>query len=153
MITITRWHEICAGHRVYGHESVCSRLHGHQYQFHFTLAADTLDAVGRVLDFSSLRTRLCDWLEHNWDHRFLIYERDPWLPVLQHLDINSVVVLPVNPTAENLAQYLLREVGPRQLPDFCKLIRVRVNETRKCSAEASLDEPTCADGSGIDLMG
>ena len=33
--TVIRSHEICAGHRVVGHESKCRHLHGHNYKFHF----------------------------------------------------------------------------------------------------------------------
>jgi 6-pyruvoyl-tetrahydropterin synthase len=36
--------------------------------------------VGRVIDFSVIKTLLCDWLEDNWDHRFLLWEQDPMLP-------------------------------------------------------------------------
>ena len=36
--TVIRSHEICAGHRVVGHESKCRHLHGHNYKFHFKVA-------------------------------------------------------------------------------------------------------------------
>ena len=34
-ITATRYHDICAGHRVYGHEGKCSHFHGHNYRIYF----------------------------------------------------------------------------------------------------------------------
>ena len=139
MITATRYHDISAGHRVCGHESVCSHLHGHNYRVTFTVAADELDSIGRVIDFSIIKKYLCRWLEANWDHRFLIYEKDPWLELLRPIDPSGVCVVPFNPTAENMAEYLLKVVGPIEFEHTnVKLIKVVVEETRKCSAEATL---------------
>jgi len=112
-------------------------VHGHNYRVHFTIAADALDPVGRVLDFGEVKFRLCNWLEDEWDHKFLIYAHDPWAETLQDLDFDGVVVTPFNPTAENMAQYLLAVVGPQVLPPAMRLIRVVVEETRKCSAAAT----------------
>lgn len=133
MITADRYHDISAGHRVYGHESKCAALHGHNYRVHFTIAGE-LDAVGRVLDFSVIKEKLCLWLEENWDHRCLIWQEDPWLQPLRELD-PSVVAVPFNPTAENMAQWLVEVVGPLQLEGTgATLLSVRIEETRKCAA-------------------
>jgi 6-pyruvoyltetrahydropterin/6-carboxytetrahydropterin synthase len=137
--TATRLHDFCAGHRVYGHESKCAHFHGHGYRVHFTVAADKLDKIGRVLDFSVINTRLCQWVEQHWDHRFLLWEQDPLAHGFSQLDPNSVVVVPFNPTAEQMAQHLLKMVGPNVLLDTnCFLVKVVVEETHKCSAEAAL---------------
>ncbi|HET9130028.1 MAG TPA: 6-carboxytetrahydropterin synthase, partial [Terriglobia bacterium] len=72
-----RYHDISCGHRVYGHESKCAHLHGHNYRVHFVCEAEQLDQVGRVIDFSEIKHRLCEWLEDNWDHKFLMWEQDP----------------------------------------------------------------------------
>lgn len=137
MITATRFHDVSIGHRVYKHESKCKHLHGHNYRVHFTVSGE-LDAVGRVLDFGVIKEKLCMWLEDCWDHRMLIWEDDPWLHHL--LDIDGwVVPVPFNPTAENMAQYLLNVVGPKQLEGTgTVLLAVQVEETRKCSATAAV---------------
>jgi 6-pyruvoyltetrahydropterin/6-carboxytetrahydropterin synthase len=36
-IIASRYHDISCGHRVYGHESKCAHLHGHNYRVHFDL--------------------------------------------------------------------------------------------------------------------
>lgn len=132
-ITATRYHDFSAGHRVYGHESKCAHLHGHNYRVHFTVAG-ALDQVGRVMDFSVIKSKLCQWLEDNWDHKFLLWEQDP-LTVIRHRDPEGVVLCPFNPTAENMASHLLEEVGPRVLDGTgVELIQVTVEETRKCLA-------------------
>lgn len=153
-VTAIRYHDISCGHRVVGHESKCALLHGHNYRVHFTCRAEVLDDVGRVVDFSVIKQKLCMWLEDNWDHRFLAYENDALMRVIQaSLDLNphafereqyteSIVWVPFNPTAENMALHLLQEVGPKLFIDspYVRLMRVRIEETRKCSAEARYEK-------------
>lgn len=143
---VKRYHDICAGHSVTGHEGKCRHLHGHNYRVHFTCQMDEskvskelgkpsdLDEIGRVIDFSVVKEKLCMWIEDNWDHRFLIWEEDPRMPFLQDIDETTVVV-PFNPTAENMAQYLVNVIGPKQLEGTnVRLIEVTIEETAKCSA-------------------
>jgi len=132
-ITATRYHDISCGHRVLGHKTKCGHAHGHNYRIHFTVVAPELDELGMVLDFGVIKSKLCEWLEVNWDHKFLLFKRDPWVETFLKIDPEGTVVVPFNPTAENMAKYLLEEVGPSVL-EGCELIEVIVEETRKCSA-------------------
>jgi len=149
-----RYHDISCGHRVVGHESKCAHLHGHNYRIHFHVECATgLDALGRVMDFSVIKYRLCDWLENEWDHHFIYWEDDPVMCNL-HTWVdegtepndpdwtkasNSFVIVGFNPTAENMAEHLLTVVGPAQLAGTgVTLVGVRVEETRKCSVEVWL---------------
>lgn len=136
MITIERYHDISAGHRVFGHENKCARLHGHNYRITFTLTAE-LDDLGRVLDFSEVNRLFCQWLELNWDHKFLIWTEDPWAQALNAIDALGIWYSPFNPTAEKMAEYLVTKIGPH-LATHIKLIKVKVEETRKCSATYEL---------------
>lgn len=166
--TVIRSHEICAGHRVVGHESKCRHLHGHNYKFHFKVAPKVsytvmheadfaslkqLDDVGRVIDFSVVKTTLCQWLEDNWDHKFLHWEEDPLIKALQvdcelcdettGQDVrdfdNSLVSLPFNPTAENLAAYMVNVIGPQLLDEHgVQLVECTIEETSKCHVNYSL---------------
>lgn len=132
-----RYHDISCGHRVFGHESKCAHLHGHNYRFHFTCLAP-LDALGRVIDFSVMKEKLCMFLENEWDHKFLVWQEDTWAADLQLMD-PTVVLLPFNPTAENLAGAMLDVIGPKLLEGTgVTLIKVKCEETRKCSASAIL---------------
>ena len=129
-----RYHDISCGHRVFQHESKCAHLHGHNYRVHFTCEAEELDNIGRVIDFSDIKSLLCMWLEDNWDHKMLIWENDPWAKVLPEID-PTIVIVPFNPTAENIAQHLVEVIGPQQLAGTgIKLVHCDVEETRKCSA-------------------
>lgn len=143
-IRAERYHDFSCGHRVVGHEGACQHLHGHNYRITFSVEGE-LDSVGRVLDFSVIKSELCEWLEMNWDHKFLMWEEDPiWTGFMAagpHCKEarDSVVLVPFNPTAENMGTYLLEVVGPDLLARHgVKLVKVVVEETRKCAAEVSL---------------
>lgn len=142
LIRAERYHDICCGHRVVDHESKCKHLHGHNYRFHFSIEAEEgLDELGRVLDFGIIKDTLCDWLEEHWDHKFLIFDQDPYLETLQQLTPESLVVVPFNPTAEHIAEYMLYHVAPPLLAPYrCRLAEVKIEETRKCSVTARLEE-------------
>ena len=148
-----RYHDISCGHRVVGHEGKCRHLHGHNYRIHFYCEANSLDDVGRVIDFSVIKEKLCMWLENNWDHKFLVWEKDPMVCAMHGLINNgdyslnqerenfneSLVWVKFNPTAENIANYLLETVGPHELRGTgVTLVKVTVEETAKCSVDCSI---------------
>lgn len=139
MTTAQRYHDCSIGHKVTGHESKCAHLHGHNYRVHFHVGAPELDAVGRVMDFSIIKDKLCMWLEENWDHKFLIWEHDEIAADLRKLDPKAVILVEFNPTAENMAKYLMEVVAPQQLAHTgCVLVQVTIDETRKCSVTETI---------------
>lgn len=142
MITATRYHDFSYGHRVVGHEGKCKCLHGHNGRVHFTCTARAdmpqLDSIGRVVDFSVIKSALCEWLEVNWDHKMLIWTRDPHWNALVQID-KTVVLVPFNPTAENMAKHLVETIGPLVLPAHVELVEVTFEETSKCSATYTKD--------------
>lgn len=69
----------------------------------------------------------------------LLWSEDPGFRKLQAFD-SSIIKVDFNPTAENIAQFLLR-AGPRLLDGTgVALIKVQVDETRKCSATAEINK-------------
>ena len=132
MILANRYHDISCGHRVVGHEGKCKNLHGHNYRFHFSITAEGLDDLGRVIDFGIIKSTLCQWLEENWDHKMLIWDEDPWLLELLKID-KEVVVVNFNPTAENIAEYFVMQIAPKLLRHPVILTELTIEETRKCS--------------------
>lgn len=123
-----------------GHENKCRLLHGHNYRATFEVQGE-LDAIGRVLDFGIIKELLCEWLEMNWDHKMILWDEDPILAELKFGSTylaESIVQVPFNPTAENMARYLVEEIGPTMLPSHLQLVQVVLEETRKCSASYTL---------------
>jgi 6-pyruvoyltetrahydropterin/6-carboxytetrahydropterin synthase len=133
-ITCTRRVEFDAGHRVYGHESKCSHAHGHRYSVEITAEAD-LDSVGRVIDFSVLKVVIGGWIDANWDHGFICWDQDPIQNLIKQVPDTKggpqkLFLLPYNPTAENMARYLLESVCPALLgPTGVRVTRIRLYET------------------------
>jgi len=95
-----------------------------------------LDSLGRVLDFGVIKSILCQWVEDNWDHRFMVWKEDPVSAALLQLNSDGVILVPFNPTAENMAEYLLRRDW--SLPEGLKMGKGGGEETRKWLGEAYL---------------
>jgi len=139
IIQAERYHDFSTGHRVYQHESKCAHLHGHNYRIHFTVEAPKLDSIGRVMDFSVIKEKLCVWLEREWDHKFLVWSQDPWSVTLKELDPDGTVIVDFNPTAENMGEYLISTIGPKMLEGtLVSLVKVKIEETRKCSVNVEV---------------
>lgn len=138
---ITRRIQFCSGHRVLGHEGKCSNIHGHNYVALFEAEADGLDKIGRVIDFSVLKEKLGGWVMQHWDHKFIANIDDKSsIECLNKVDgSHPVWIAGFNPTAENMADYLLRIVGPDELRDTgVRLTKVTLWETENCFAEVTL---------------
>ncbi len=103
---------------------------------------DGQDSVGRVVDFAELKVRCKGWLDEHWDHSFLIsHEDENAKAALEMVKPTRYFVLPYNPTAENMARYLLEEACPALLAGTGgRAVRVRIWETDESYAEAALDE-------------
>jgi 6-pyruvoyltetrahydropterin/6-carboxytetrahydropterin synthase len=146
-LSLVRSLRFCAGHRLLGHEGRCAFLHGHNYRVEVeveALAGGTeVDDVGRVVDFSLIKRRLLGWLDEHWDHTFILWKEDATaLAAVQLADPTKYFLLPWNPTAENMARYLVEVVAPHVLGDLGVVARrVAVWETDESCAVATRSGP------------
>lgn len=134
--------QFCAGHRVFQHESKCKNLHGHNYVAYFHAKAKTgLDDIGRVIDFSELKTILKTWIDNNWDHKLILFENDTeTINAVSNIG-TELFLLPNNPTAENMAQYLIEVVCPKLFQNYLiEINKIVLWETENCYVEVSTDE-------------
>jgi 6-pyruvoyltetrahydropterin/6-carboxytetrahydropterin synthase len=139
MISIVRKFSIDVGHRVLGHEGKCSNVHGHTYTIEVHARGPELDGIGRVIDFSALKDRIGSWLDACWDHGFVVNAEDEAVHIALTQLESKFFLLPFNPTAENMAEYLLRRVCPERMEGTgIEVFRVVVHETPNCRAEATL---------------
>lgn len=145
--TAVRRLQFAAGHRVYQHESKCANWHGHNYVGHFFARPKIdLDAIGRVIDFSVLKERIGGWIDKHWDHGFLVFDQD--LDTLRAIhgfidagNSQKFFPCPFNPTAERMAEYLLRTVCADLFWDTdIEVWRVELEETENCRAIVELSE-------------
>lgn len=143
-LTIMRRIRFCAGHRLYRHGGKCEFFHGHNYIADFYVSARDVDSVGRVIDFAELKGRFKGWIDEHWDHAFLLNEADTnGIHAIQHVEPSKVFLLPYNPTAENMARYLLEHVAAELLEPFAdqgvRATKVVIWETPESAAEAAID--------------
>jgi 6-pyruvoyltetrahydropterin/6-carboxytetrahydropterin synthase len=96
-----------------GHK--CARMHGHSFRVEIHVAGDVDPQTGWVMDFADLKAAFAP-----------LFER------LDHHCLNDVPGLE-NPTSENLARWIWRELQP----DLPRLRRVVVHET--CTSGCSYD--------------
>ncbi|NLF71179.1 MAG: 6-carboxytetrahydropterin synthase [Candidatus Anammoximicrobium sp.] len=140
-LTIMRRITFCAGHRLHRHEGKCQYFHGHNYVAEFYVSGEETDAVGRVIDFAVLKNRFKGWIDEHWDHGFLLSQEDEnGIAAARLVQPSRVYLLPFNPTAENMARYLLERVCPPLLAGTgVRATKVVIWETPDACAEASVD--------------
>lgn len=122
-LSLVRSLRFCAGHRLLGHEGRCAYLHGHNYRVEVEVEAvaggSEVDSVGRVVDFAHIKRRLLGWLDEHWDHAFILWTEDHTaLEAVKLATPTKYFLLPWNPTAENMARYLVEVVAPHVLDDL-----------------------------------
>ena len=94
--------EISASHQLnLPYESKCNRLHGHNYNIDIYCKSKELDENGMVLDFTIVKKKIMDKLDHK----------------------NLNEVLDVATTAENIARWICEKLGP-------KCYKVKVAESK-----------------------
>lgn len=140
-LTIMRKIRFCAGHRLYQHGGKCEFFHGHNYVAEFYVTGENTDSVGRVIDFADLKNRFKGWIDEHWDHGFVLSEQDQnGIAAAQLVQPSKYHVLPYNPTAENLAKYLLEQVCPQLLEGTSvRATKVVIWETDEACAAAECD--------------
>jgi 6-pyruvoyltetrahydropterin/6-carboxytetrahydropterin synthase len=115
MFQVTKEINFCYGHRLLNYSGKCRYFHGHNGKAEIQLESATLDARGMVRDFTEIKHILQTWIDQNLDHRMILNEEDPLIPVLKKAG-EPLFLLPANPTAENIAKLIYEEARKKKLP-------------------------------------
>lgn len=124
MFKVTKHIEFCYGHRLVKYEGKCRHLHGHNGRVEIDIEASQLDARGMVYDFSDIKEAIKKWIDETLDHRMLLCQDDPILPVLKQRG-ELFYAMDENPTAENIAKLIFNHARAKGLP----VVEVRLWET------------------------
>jgi 6-pyruvoyltetrahydropterin/6-carboxytetrahydropterin synthase len=127
--TITKDLEFDAAHRLLGHESLCANLHGHRYRIQVEVSAESLDRLGRVVDFGVVKARLGEWIAEKWDHACLVETAGGSLLRFLEAEGQRYYILPGPPTAELMAESFFNVAERLLLRDGVKVESVTVWET------------------------
>lgn len=98
MFELTVKRRFAAAHRLEGYEGQCSALHGHTWTVEVVVTGRRLDSCGMLVDFKTLK-EVIDGVIRQFDHSYL-----------NELEYFNRGQGKMNPTAENLAAYIYREV-------------------------------------------
>ncbi|QCQ22420.1 6-carboxytetrahydropterin synthase QueD [Desulfoglaeba alkanexedens] len=102
-----------AAHRLKGYPGDCARLHGHNWMVEVTVRCTQLDALGIGIDFRDVRTALKEAVAD-----------------LDHQDLGEIPAFRAqNPTSENIARYLYRELSSKLDDASRRVSKVKVCET------------------------
>jgi 6-pyruvoyltetrahydropterin/6-carboxytetrahydropterin synthase len=142
-LTIMKQIGFCAGHRLMNHGGKCENLHGHNYIAQIFVTGKQTDSIGRVVDFGVIKQLYKAWIDENWDHAMILWQEDrAAIDALRLVQPHRLHVLPWNPTAENMARYLLEIVTPEllaQIPEYqIQVSSVVIWETDTSRAEAAI---------------
>ncbi len=111
--------EFCAGHALRCYEGKCENLHGHNFFVEATVQGEKLDEkIEFLMDFKVLKTILKEILE-GLDH-CILNERAPFDTI--------------NPTSENLAQYIWKKMDAQLEETHVDVYSVTVSEKSAQSA-------------------
>ena len=112
-----------SAHQLRGYKGKCENLHGHNYKIEIYARGEELNNIGLLIDFGDLKT-VADEIVKYLDHRN-INELEPFVEL--------------QPSAENLAKYILERVGAKVTDERVQIYKVRCFETPTSVATYQVD--------------
>ena len=147
-ISVTKKMNTETGHRLINYDGKCAHLHGHTYRWEVTVVQDDLVGIdhhtGMVADLKEVMKEVIG----PFDHAFVLCEHDPLLNMpdedidetfmASNGDKGNLIVLPFNPTAENLLRFVSEGLEDQFKKRGLHLDRIKVWETEDSYAEMFL---------------
>ena len=107
-----------AAHSLKGYQGDCARLHGHNWTVEVFLNCEKLDEVGFAIDFKDIKETV-----------------DKVLEGLDHANLNELPAFREdNPTSENIARFIYKELGKKLNSDSIRVAKVYVSESSNTGA-------------------
>jgi 6-pyruvoyltetrahydropterin/6-carboxytetrahydropterin synthase len=113
-----------SAHQLRGYKGKCENLHGHNYKIEIFAKGAELNNIGLLIDFVDLKKAADDVVKY-FDHRN-INELPPFDEEL-------------NPSAENLARFILEFLNRAVSDERVKIYKVRCYETPTSVATFQID--------------
>jgi 6-pyruvoyltetrahydropterin/6-carboxytetrahydropterin synthase len=109
MFEVSVENSFSAGHALRGYQGKCENPHGHNYKVRVTLAGDTLNDIGLLVDFKVLKSAMNQ-------------ATNP----LDHQNLNDIEPFrEENPSAENIARHLYRSINTHLILETGGSIRIK----------------------------
>jgi 6-pyruvoyltetrahydropterin/6-carboxytetrahydropterin synthase len=102
-----------AAHSLEGYQGDCSRIHGHNWIIEVFVRCKKLNEIGIGIDFRDIKIAVKDVLRE-----------------VDHFNLNDLPAFKeINPTSENIARYLYKELSRKLNSEEVKISKVKVSET------------------------
>jgi 6-pyruvoyltetrahydropterin/6-carboxytetrahydropterin synthase len=111
-----------------GYNGPCKNIHGHSYKLWVTISGEVDTKTGMILDFNDLKRIVYQTILSRFDHSLILYAEDNLLKVQNGFLSENLVVLPFNPTSENLIIHF-SELIRKVLPPHINLHGLKLYET------------------------
>ena len=112
-----------SAHQLRGYKGKCENLHGHNYKIEIYARGSELNNIGLLVDFVELKDAADDLVTY-LDHKNL-NELEPFVKE--------------NPSAENVARFILERLAAKIDDDRVKIYKVRCFETPTSVATYQVD--------------
>lgn len=107
--------DFASAHTLREYPGACSRMHGHNWKVELEVVATALDETGMGVDFKVMKHAVREVTDR-----------------LDHYYLNDVKPFDtINPTAENIAAYLYRELSDKLNNEHIKVSAVTLWETER----------------------
>ena len=117
MFEVTIIKSFSAAHMLAAIGGKCEELHGHNFKVEVTIAAKDLNSSGIIVDFRYVKK----WLQEILDN-------------LDHKHLNEIPFFTeINPSSENIAEYIYREMKLKAAQAEVKVARVKVWESENAA--------------------
>ena len=115
--------DFAASHALRNYQGECQRMHGHNWKVEVEATATKLDDAGMGIDFKLMKRATKQVLEG-----------------LDHYHLNDIPPFDeINPTAENIACFLYKEISKLLNTEFVNITAITVWETERACVRYSED--------------
>lgn len=138
IINITKEFRFEGAHTLCGYDGKCRHIHGHSYRLFVTVKGSPITdskspKYGMLIDFTDLKDIVNRAILDKFDHALIIKEGSPLINEIQK-GYDNVVVVPFQPTCENLVIYFAEIIG-NLLNKEVSLHSIKLYETATSFAE------------------
>ncbi len=113
--------DFASAHTLRDYPGACSRMHGHNWKVELEAVASKLDKIGMGVDFKVMKQAAKE-VGGRLDHQYL-NELEPFKEI--------------NPTAENIAAYMYKEISARINSETIKVTALTLWETERACVRYS----------------
>ncbi len=138
MLKLTKIFHFETAHAIHGYDGACKNIHGHSYELHVTVVADTdyedfIPAPGFIIDFKEIKKVVKEKVIQNFDHKLILSQAY----IAHHQMTNkaeNLIIWEAEPTAENILLHI-KDSLQKALPNHIQVDHLKLYETKDSYAE------------------